>query len=416
MPNDSSLNPTYSTIGEMGKDDILDNLNIEDDNEEAQEQEESTEKPDTSRNKDTRESESEEEGEIKLETGKEDDEEDEEPTDDKLELTIPVKRKEILAKYPALFKDFPYLERAYYREQQYTEVYPTLDDAKIASEKSKVFDHYEREILNGNTEQVLQVIKQNDPKAFARTIDNYLPTLAKVDERAYYHVIGNTIRTVLSHMISEGNKLGEDGDPLKIAAQIVNQFTFGNGNVTGPKNLVQETPEGNVEAESLKRDKVEFVKQKFTSAHQELVGKVQNTLKSTIDAHIDPRTSMSDYVRKNATKDAYSDLEEMMGQDSRFRGIMDKLWERAFENNFSQKSLDAIRSAYLSKAKVLLPTVIKKARNEALKGHRAKTESKEDKRGPLPQGRSTASTPSANKSSSKSVPSGMSTLDYLMQD
>jgi len=412
MPNDTFPNTT-SSIGELGRDDILDNLNLEDDNEETQEQEEQH----TSSDKDTRESESEEEEEeIKLKTGKDDDEDDEEVTDEKLELTIPVKRKEILGKYPTLFKDFPYLERAYYREQQYTELYPTLDDAKEAAHKSQVFDQYEREILNGNTEQVLQVIKQNDPKAFARTIDNYLPTLAKVDERAYYHVIGNTIRTVLSHMVTEGNRLGEDGDPLKIAAQIVNQFTFGNTALTGPRNLVNDNPENNVEAESLKRDKVEFVKQKFTSAHQELVGKVQNTLKSTIDAHIDPRTSMSDYVRKNATKDAYAELEDMMGQDSRFRSIMDKLWERAFENNFSQKSLDSIRSAYLSKAKVLLPTVIKKARNEALKGHRAKTESKEDKRGPLPQGRSTASTPSANKSGNKTVPSGMSTLDFLMQD
>src|SRR5215204_639638 len=275
MPNDTFPNTT-SSIGELGRDDILDNLNLEDDNEETQEQEEQH----TSSDKDTRESESEEEEEeIKLKTGKDDDEDDEEVTDEKLELTIPVKRKEILGKYPTLFKDFPYLERAYYREQQYTELYPTLDDAKEAAHKSQVFDQYEREILNGNTEQVLQVIKQNDPKAFARTIDNYLPTLAKVDERAYYHVIGNTIRTVLSHMVTEGNRLGEDGDPLKIAAQIVNQFTFGNTALTGPRNLVNDNPENNVEAESLKRDKVEFVKQKFTSAHQELVGKVQNTLK-----------------------------------------------------------------------------------------------------------------------------------------
>ena len=43
----------------------------------------------------------------------------------------PVRRKEILAKYPKLFKDFPYLEKAYYREQQFTEV--LSDDSGCAS-------------------------------------------------------------------------------------------------------------------------------------------------------------------------------------------------------------------------------------------------------------------------------------------
>src|SRR6188508_1980225 len=77
-----------------------------------------------------------------------DDEEDDElkeieeelagPKEEDLELTTPVRRKEILAKYPKLFKDFPYLEKAYYREQQFTEINPTIEDARVASEKAKI--------------------------------------------------------------------------------------------------------------------------------------------------------------------------------------------------------------------------------------------------------------------------------------
>lgn len=416
MPNDL---PELS--GEpLSKDDILDGLSVEDDSADTTEEDtDETEGKGKGKGKETEEDESadEDEDKVEIKDGElADEEEDKEPTDDQLELTVPVKRKEILAKYPTLFKDFPYLERAYYREQQYTELFPTLDDAKETAQKAQAFDGYEAEIMRGNTDVVLAAIKKNDPKAFARTVDNYLPNLAKVDEQAYYHVIGNTIRTVIGHMVAEAKNLGkENGEPLQIAAEIVNQFAFGNSKITQPTKLVTENPEANTEAEQLKRERVQFVKDKFNHAHNDLVGKVQNSLKSTIDAHIDPRQSMTDYVRKNATKDAYEELESLMGQDGRFKTIMDKLWERAFDDNFSRKSLDAVRAAYLSKAKILLPTVIKNARNVALKGHKAKSSS--DKRAPLPVGRSTTSTSSANKpSTTKQVPSGMKTLDYLMQD
>lgn len=55
---------------------------------------------------------------------KELEEELEGPKEEDLELTTPVRRKEILKKYPTLFKDFPYLEKAYYREQQFTKYFP----------------------------------------------------------------------------------------------------------------------------------------------------------------------------------------------------------------------------------------------------------------------------------------------------
>ena len=68
---------------------------------------------------------------------KEIEEELEGPKEEDLELTDSSSRKEILAKYPKLFKDFPYLEKAYYREQQFTEVFPTIQDARVQCEKAQ---------------------------------------------------------------------------------------------------------------------------------------------------------------------------------------------------------------------------------------------------------------------------------------
>jgi hypothetical protein len=129
---------------------------------------------------------------------------------------------------------------------------------------------------------------------------------------------------------------------------------------------------------------------------------------------------MTDYVKSHAKQEAFDNLETLISKDAHFRSILDKLWEKAFRSNFDKTDTDKIKSAYLSKAKTLLPSVIKKARNDALKGVGRDSSSKEDsspaeKKGPITPGRSTG--PSGGKyKNAKDIPRGVSTLDFLMKD
>jgi hypothetical protein len=156
--------------------------------------------------------------------------------------------------------------------------------------------------------------------------------------------------------------------------------------------------------------------QQFEGVVGELQTKANNVLKATIDGHIDPRKSMTDYVRKNASNDAFEKLEDLMGRDSRFRGLLDRLWEKSYERGFDKESTDKIKSAYLSKAKTLLPSVIKKARNDALRGHAdSSSDSSESKKGPITPGRSTSSS-SGKISKPSDIPKGLKTIDFLRKD
>lgn len=336
------------------------------------------------------------------------------------ELVTPVRRKEILAKYPKLFKDFPYLEKAYYREQQFTEVFPTIQDARVSSEKAQILDRTERQIMNGDISSVLAAAKQENQEVFNRIADNYLPTLRRVDQQAYYHVLGGVIKDTIVTMVREGRNLGEQGAPLQAAANILNQFVFGSQQFQPHQPLarIPQPDEQRREYEIQQQDSHRVFSQ-FTSVKDELQTKADNVLKSTIDGHIDPRGTMSDYVKSHATKEAFDNLENLLAKDARFRSLLDKLWEKAFESNFDKEATDRIKAAYLSKAKTLLPSVIKKARNDALRT-RSNGRSEDDieltpKKGPITPGRSTA--PNSGKyKSAKDIPRGMSTLDVLMKD
>jgi hypothetical protein len=351
--------------------------------------------------------ESEPEDEIELPKDEEEEVEELPKEDDQLELTTPVRRKEILQKYPNLFKDFPYLEKAYYREQQFTEVLPTIEDAKIAVEKAETLDNFEKDLMTGSTETILKSVKEGSQEAFNKLVDNYLPTLAKVDPQAFQHVVGNVTKHTIMAMFREGQE--SSNEALKNAALVLNQFVFGTSNFTAPAPLAKPD-EAKAEIQS---ERQKFLQERFEIAKTELGTKITNTLKATIEQNIDPRKSMTDYVRRNAMRDAQEQLNQLIQKDTRFRQIYDKMWEKAFQSNFSKESMDRLRSAYFSKAKTLLPTVIKQARNEALKGLGRKSPDEVDRKGPLPVGKTATQ---SRSSSPKSVPKNMSTLDFFMQE
>lgn len=351
-------------------------------------------------------------------------EELEEPDEEKLELVTPIRRKEILAKYPNLFKEFPALENAYYREQAYSEILPTINDAKEAVEKAGMLDTYEKEIMNGSTETLLTAVRDGDRDAFAKVVDNYLPTLFKVDEGAYYHTIGNIIKHTIITMVRDGKESGTD--ELIQAADVLHQYIFATKTFTQPQKLSrEETAEDGKKKEEVDKREVEFTERQFKAAEGDITTRIDNVLKSTVDKNIDPNESMTEYVRKNASRDVLDTLERIISEDTRFEVIKDKLWERAFENDFDSASMDRIKQAYLSKAKTLLPALIRKARNEALKGLGKRTTDnddteRKDKKGPLPVGRTRSSSPptsgKTDKDKARAIPKGMTTREYLDQD
>lgn len=359
---------------------------------------------------------------------KEDDEDDElkdieeeleGPKEEQLELVTPVRRKEILAKYPKLFQDFPYLERAYYREQQFTEIYPTIDDAKVANEKATNLDRFEREIMGGNTESVLKAVKSENENAFHQVVDNYMQALYNTDQQAYYHVIGNINKFTIQQMVTEGRKL--NNEPLQQAAAILQQFIFGSADWTPPSRLSKNQ---NPESQQINNERTQFAQERYNIARTDLVTRLENVLTSTIEQNIDKQGSMTTYVKKAACSDAMQTLQKLINKDGRFQSLQGKLWEAAASDNFSKASMDRIKSAFTTKARQLLPTVLKKARTEALKGlsSRAKDESLDVNDGTTrrpKEARNTTSSSSSGRSykeKAQQIPQGMSTYDFLTKD
>lgn len=311
---------------------------------------------------DKRDKEPSEEDELELTEPDEEIEKLDLKSEDDIEIDAPPRKKEILKDFPELFKKYPFLEKMMYRDREYTQMFGSFDDAKEIAEKSEIFNAFESQLLAGNTEEILREVKTTDEKAFNLIVDDYLPTLAKVDKEAYFHVVGNLNKRLIMEMVQAAKD--EDNDDLRQAALLVNQFVFGSSKFTAPTRKVEKVDEKTSEVE---QERLSFVRERFETARDDLQTKVDNTLKATISDYIDPKGSMSGYVKKNAVADAMKILSSSIAADPSVSKNLDKLWRAAFDTKFSRDSLNKIQSFYLSKAKGNLKNAILKARAEALR-------------------------------------------------
>lgn len=391
----------------------------ESDEEEDVEDTDSDDNDDNDEEEDNDEEDDENESEDKLKDIEEELEEDE-PDEEKLQLAGPLARREILKKYPKLFKDFPQLETSYYRDREFTNLFTTIDEAKEAADKSKVLDAFDNDLANGNTKTIFEAIKKSSPNTFNRVVDNYLSTLAEVDPSAHVHVVSNVVKEVITHMVNKANDMGEDGQPILAAAQILNQVAFGTKKFEPPKKLeTADKKDDDPKAKELEDKERRLNEKYFHDALGRVDSRVGRFITQTIETNIDPKNMMTDYNKRMAIKDATETVTRLINKDTNFMKLKDKLWAAAKKDNYSDASVDRIRRAFVEKAKTLLDSVIKKSRNDALRGMGKRVrESENDSKKEKITGAEHRDTSHPHKSdrSAKSIPAGMTSLEFLMQD
>lgn len=366
--------------------------------------------------------ESEDESESEVEDTLEDSLEEDlaSPPEDKLEYVEPVRRRELLEYDKNLFKKFPYLEHAIYREQAYTQVFASPKDATEAAEKAQALDNFESTLLSGDTATLFQSIKESDPNGFNKVVDNLLLNIGKVDEGAQIHIITNVARHLVQRMVEESENSGQE--VLKHAAIILNQFATGSSKFTPPQPLAQSDKPKD---DGLDKERKEFQTQRFETTRNEVIGTLDRKINATLNKQLDPNNSLTDFTRKAASAEVKRELQRVIGADTRFQNVMKQAWAKAVKSNFAKGDIDLIQRSYEQKAAGILPNIIKKVRSEALKGlgKRERTDEEVEirepkKRGPVAPGRSAApnsGNPSA-RSNMKAPPKGMSVKSFLMSD
>jgi hypothetical protein len=371
--------------------------------------------------------------EVEDETSKEDDEETEvdelkeleeelkEPTEDDLDLKTPVNRRQLKNDYPDIFKKHPGLESTIYRERAYTELLPTIQDAKEALNSLQTLERFEADLKLGKTSDIMRAVKEDDPNGFAKLADNYMQNLAAVDERAFHHVIGNVTKDIVEAMIKFGRDKGDEN--IQAAASTLYQFMFNSTKWQGKQKLSADDvidSTVNKDREELNKQRQEFESTKQKEHINKVMTSVNNQVKSTIEKSIDSKDQMTPFVKNKAIEEVINKASKLLEKDTRFQQIVKQLTDKAGKEKFSDEAMNRIRSTYLNKYKGLLLPVIKAVKSEALRGI-SSSKVKEDKPINDTTERANRGTAAQNDSSRTKSPNnnkplpGESSLDFLMR-
>lgn len=278
------------------------------------------------------------------------------------------RRKEILTKFPELFKTFPGIERAIYREDQYTKIFPSIKEAETAKERIETFGNIENDLFSGNIGNLLSAVKQQDPKAFGKISGTILQTLNAVDKEAYFSTVNHVIKHAINGAFSRAKGLGgEDGEQLQIAAQLLHKFFYGSTEVTAPEEVKTEE-KSDPRLEEVKQKEKAIFERELKTAVNSVTTRTNTIVDNAIKKYIDPKGMMSDYVREKAINDVRSAVDKDISGDSRFKQHLDNLWRAAIKDNYSETSLDRVRKSVIEKAEKVLPSHIKFVRANAIKG------------------------------------------------
>lgn len=295
-----------------------------------------------------------------LEESEEETEEEPEEVSETDDLSL---YKQLKKDNPEIFKKYPELRSVIFREQKYSELFPTVEDASEAQTKLKSIDQLESDLISGNSENLFEAIISTDKEAFGGLAVNLLPTIAKLDKDVYAEIIKLPIKRAVQQAYLQAKKAGNTN--LMNSALYLDQFYFGEDGIgEDPKVKIANKSEKSPEQSKWEKEKAEHEERLKNDFNTQVVEIIENKLNKEILSSIE-RFEFDPYKRRNVARDINTEVNRLLASDKRYQASIKSLYSQAQSAKFNGDWKVRITNAYLTRAKAVLPLAKKKVIDEA---------------------------------------------------
>ena len=262
---------------------------------------------------------------------------------------------------PDLFKKHPELRSVIFREQKYTEMFPSVEEAKDIKEKFEAFSELEASILAGEPETLLASIEQTDKDAFSTFAHNLLPTILKQNKDLYSEMLEVPLKRAIQQVYVDARKSGNDN--LMNSALYVDQFFFGTDGIGKDPDSAQKRAKKeekkSPEVERLEAERNEHAERIRSEFNTSVIETIQFKLRKEISASLE-KYEFDPYKKKNVSRDIETEVNNILAADTRYQASVRSLYKQASMAKFSGDWKPRISSAYLARARAVLPLARKK--------------------------------------------------------
>lgn len=302
-----------------------------------------------------------------------DDEEDEDSEEELTKISFTDIKTKFDGKYKELFKDIPQLKPLFFKAQEFEKRFSNLEDADEAIEKNLAYDEIKEIVVSGNVEGFLENLKEFSPKSVNTFAESFLPDLAKFDEKLYIKVTKPVIQDILNQVLAHGKD--KDDTNIQNAAKLAHKIIFGTTELGKPEFKNREKDE------DLENDKSDFLKERQQVLVQSVTSVLNSELEKEILKGLDPTDALKERagLKKRIIKEIKATLDEALANDAGHMARMNGLWARERTSKYSGKLKDSITTAYLSRAKALIPKIRSTVRQEYLGIQKKDDKNTEDK-------------------------------------
>ena len=282
-----------------------------------------------------------------------------ESADKKTEL-LPHERPtltDIKKEFPNFFKKFPTMEHMLFREREYTQLFPTVAEAKDAAEASVALDDFRTDLFAGTGEKFTLALKEaGELDKFSR---NFLTNLQKSDKDGYWNAITPTLENLVKGFMREGQRRNDQN--LIASAENLSIYLFDTDEIAkGTKTMIKPAP---VEDKRV-TDRLADIDRRDNNNFR------INVLEG-IASGIDPIIGVSSLknikptMQKILSKQVLDEVDAAIAKDDAHMRYVNSLWAKA-KGNYTNEIKSKIISAYLERAKSLVPSIRRRVLADAL--------------------------------------------------
>lgn len=280
------------------------------------------------------------------EVDEDEEETDEEEEEDNTELANDSIHQSLKKLDKDIYKKIPGLKEVIFREQAYTQVFPTVDSAKRAAEAAKVLNAVQADLLSGNVDPILTFLNKAGKRETENFLANFLPSIRKQSKELYFDTIAPVLKEAFRIAASDPDQR------ISVAAKNMHYFIFGDTDFDKAVGL-RAAPEDEREKELKKREQ-QIIERQYQSFQSDVASVVESRGKREIEAGFKD-SGLSKWQLTKLVDDIFHRVGQSLNKDPRHMGNMKRLWEEAASNGFTSQEKNSIVSAYLSRFKALIP-------------------------------------------------------------